>query len=243
MTAEAGLSAVAARCTKPTHSIDEGEILNEDTAALTPEDISALFTRSDGQYFCARWGRPLAPIVFGVADETLSVVKGAFEAVCALTGHKMTEHDPELGTNLMMFFVRDWAELRDVPDLDRLVDGLPALVDRLEDAGAHQHRTFRFDTNGSVKACFVFLRIDGELAEMSAEALALGQAVQSMLVWSDTAFAERSPLARVGETIVLRSEIASVLQAAYDPILPPVAQDNSHALRIFARATAEAPRS
>ena len=35
---------------------------------ITPEDIAALFTRSDGSFFCARWGRPIAPIVFGVED-------------------------------------------------------------------------------------------------------------------------------------------------------------------------------
>ena len=91
---------------------------------LTPEDITALFTRSDGSYLFARWGRPIAPIVFGVEDATLQVVKGACEAVVALAGHKMAETDPELGANLMFFFFRDWAELLDVPDLGRMIEGL-----------------------------------------------------------------------------------------------------------------------
>ena len=51
---------------------------------MTPDQIEALFTRSDGTYAFARWGRPIAPIVFGVQDETLSVVKGAWEAVATL---------------------------------------------------------------------------------------------------------------------------------------------------------------
>ena len=41
----------------------------------------ALFTRSDGSYLFARWGRPLAPVVFGVEPESLPVLKGAFEAM------------------------------------------------------------------------------------------------------------------------------------------------------------------
>ena len=56
---------------------------------MQPQEIEPLFTRNDGSYLCARWGRPLVPIVFGVEDETLSVIKGAFEAVCSLAGAKM----------------------------------------------------------------------------------------------------------------------------------------------------------
>jgi hypothetical protein len=56
-----------------------------------------------------------------------------------------------------------------------------------------------------------------------------------MLLWSDTAFQDRSPLAANGETTVLRPDIADVLRAAYDPVLPAMAQDPSHALRIAAR--------
>jgi hypothetical protein len=33
----------------------------------------------------------------------------------------------------------------------------------------------------------------------------------------------------------LRPEIAAVIRAAYDPVLPPMAQDASHALRLAAR--------
>ena len=91
---------------------------------MTPQEIEALFTRSDDSYAFARWGRPLAPVVFGVDDATLTVVKSAIEAVCQLAGHSMSETDPELGSNLMMFFFKDWAELLEVPDLDRLVPDL-----------------------------------------------------------------------------------------------------------------------
>ncbi|MCU0901216.1 MAG: hypothetical protein MUC82_12095 [Cypionkella sp.] len=198
-------------------------------------EIERLFTRGDGSYVCARWGRPIVPVVFGVEDATLSVVKGAIEAVVALAGHKMAETDPELGANLMLFFCRDWAELRDVPNLDRLIDGLSALVDRLDAAEANQYRVFRFDQAGAIRACFVFLRMDAHLAAVPAETLALSQAVQSILLWSDLAFRGLSPLAMLGEVAVLRPEIAAVIRAAYAPAMPPMARDASHALRLAAR--------
>ena len=209
---------------------------------MDPKDIEAHFTRSDGSFLFARWGRPLSPIVFGVADETLSVVKGAFEAVCALAGHKMAETDPELGANVMVFFFRDWSELPEVPDLDRMIPDLKPLVERLENADANQYRIFRFDEDGAIKACFIFLRMDKNLSAVPADTLALSQVVQSMLLWSDTAFKDRSPLGQVENgAVILRPDIAGLLRAAYDPILPSMAQDPSHALRLFARLQADRP--
>lgn len=198
-------------------------------------EITALFTRSDGQFLCARWGRPIVPVVFGVQDSTLSTVKGAIEAVVALAGHKMSETDPELGANLMVFFCRDWAELLDVPNLDRLVDGLGPLVARLQAADANQYRVFRFDERNAIRAAFVFVRMDAALADIPADTLALSQAVQVILLWSDAAFADRSPLAVVPDGVILRPEIGALIRAAYDPVLPAVATDPAHALRLAAR--------
>ena len=205
---------------------------------MGPGEIGALFTRGDGQYLFARWGRPIVPVVFGVDDASLAVFKGAFEAVVALAGHRMAETDPELGANLMVFCFRSWGELLEVKDLGRLVPELPALVARLEGAGANQYRIFRFDTGGAIKAAFVFLRMDAALAEMEAETLALAQAVQTVLLWSDRAFDGTSPLARLGERVILRPEIGAVIRAGYDPVLPVMARDPSHALRLAARVRA-----
>mgnify|MGYP000938669671 CR=1 FL=1 len=201
----------------------------------TTDAIEALFTRADGSYLFARWGRPIVPVVFGLAEETLPVVKGAVEAVVTLAGHKMAETDPELGANLMLFAFRDWDELLAVPDLDRLVPELGPLVARLQAAGANQYRIFRFEPTGAIKAAFVFLRMDAALAALDAGTLALAQAVQVILLWSDRAFSETSPLARAGGQVVLRPDIAAAIRAGYDPVLPPVARDPSHALRLSAR--------
>ncbi len=202
---------------------------------LTPEEVERLFTRADGKFAFARWGRPIAPVVFGVDDATLPVIKGAVEAVVALAGHDMDEMDAELGSNLMMFFFRDWAELPEVPGMDRLVPDLGPLVERLQGIDANHYRIFRFDPRGAIKACFVFLRMDAHLSAVPAQTLALSQVVQSILLWSDTAFQDRSPLALAGETTILRPDIAGLIRAAYDPVLPPSAKDASHALRLAAR--------
>jgi hypothetical protein len=202
---------------------------------MTDADIRSLFTRPDGSYLFARWGRPIVPVVFGVEDATLSVVKGAVEAVVTLAGHKMAETDPELGANLLLFFVRDWDDLRHVPNLDQLVVGLGPLLDRLATADANQYRVFRFDPDGAIKAALVFLRMDQHLTDVPAEALALSQAVQMILLWAEGAFAAAPPLARKDGIEILRPEIGSLIRAAYDPVLPAMAQDPSHALRLMAR--------
>lgn len=206
---------------------------------MTPDEIEAVFTRADGQFNFARWGRPIAPVVVGVDDATLAIVKGAVEAVVRLAGHEMAETDPELGANLMVFFLSDWDELLEVPNLDQLIPDLKPLVGRLKLAQANQYRAFRFEDSGAIKASFVFVRVDDVLAEMPAEAVALAQMVQIILAWSDVALQARPPLARdeVGE-IALHPDYAALIRAAYDPVLPVATQDKTHALRLFARTQA-----
>jgi hypothetical protein len=77
--------------------------------------------------------------------------------------------------------------------------------------------------------------MDQNLAEVSAETLALSQAAQVILLWSDRAFVGTSPLARVGETVILRPDIGALIRAGYDKVMPAVARDPSHSLRLAAR--------
>ena len=202
---------------------------------MTEAEVRALFTRADGSYLFARWGRPLAPVVFGAADESLPVIKGAFEAAAELAAIGTSQTDPELGANLMVFFVRDWNELRGVPNLGRLIPDLGPLLDRLEEAEANQYRVFRFDRAGAVRAAFVLLRMDEHLSAIPAGTLALSQAVQTILLWSDTAFGERSPLLAAPGGAILRPEIGDIVRVAYDPVMPSHATDPAHALRLAAR--------
>ncbi len=198
---------------------------------MTEQDIARLFTRADGSYLFARWGRPIVPVVFGVADDTLVMVKAAIEAVVVLAGHKMAETDPELGANLMVFFLQDWAELTATPNMDRLIPDLMGVCDRLQAADANQYRSFRFDAQGAIKAAFVFLKMDAHLSALPAADIALSQAVQVICLWSDRI----KPLATLDGIAVVRPDIAAVICAAYGPHMPVVARDPSHALRILAR--------
>lgn len=205
---------------------------------MTPEQIQSHFTRADSSFLCARWGRPIVPVIFGVDDATLAVFKGAIEATVAMAGHKMAETDPELGANLMVFFCRDWAELPEVPHLEKMIPDLAGLCARLTARGANQYRAFRFDQAGAIRAVFVFLRMDAHLSSMPAADLALAQAAEAMLSWGDKAFRETPPLAKAGGTVVLRPEIGALIRAAYDPLLPAASTEASHALRLYARMAA-----
>ena len=202
---------------------------------MNVDEVTALFTRRDGQYLFARWGRAIVPVVFGVTVETLAVFKGAITAVVAMAGHEMAEVDPELGANLMVFFCLDWTELSEVRHLDRLIPDLAALCERLAAADANQYRIFRFDPAGAIKAAFVLLRMDAHLSAVPADVLALSQAVQIIVLWSDCAFEARSPLVDAGIGAQLRPEIGALIRASYAPVLPPMARDPSHALRLAAR--------
>jgi len=201
---------------------------------VTPDQIERYFKRGEDFAF-ARWERPIVPMVLGVEAETLSVVKGAIEAIVALAGHKMAETDPEMGANLYFFFLRSWAELRDVPELEGLVPGLAGIIERCETANANQYRLFRFEENGAIRAAIVFIRMDRELSSLPADALALSQATQVILDWGEDAFRTRSPLAVAVGQAVLRPEVADLIRAAYAPELPAAASDRSFALRLFAR--------
>ena len=203
---------------------------------MTAENITALFTRTDGSFQFARWGRPIAPIVFGLDDASLANLKGAIEAMVLHVGHQMAETDPELGSNAMFFFFQNWDELLAVPDLDQLIPDLPDLVARLSAQKAGQYRLFRFDDAGAIRACFSFIRVDQTLLAEPLEAVSLSLAIQIMLAWGPKAFEIQTPLAQTpsGE-IVVHPRLHALLQAAYDPVLPAANSDASHALRLAAR--------
>ncbi len=123
-----------------------------------------------------------------------------------------------------------------MPNLDRLLPGLGDLVDRLAAAEANQFRTFRFDEAGAIKAAFVFLRMDRHMQAVSSQALALAQAVQALLTWSDRAFAAGGVLVRTDTGAeMVHPQVAAVLKAAYDPVLPAASREAAHALRLAAR--------
>ena len=188
---------------------------------MTPETITDLFTR-EGQFLCARWGRPVAPVVFGLADESLDIFRAALGAVLADIGHPLVETDPEMGANMLFFFARDWSELTEIPDLAQLT-GQQDLPQRLIEAKADQYRIFRFDQDGSIRACMTFVNMSGALKNAHPAALAEALAVRALITF--------------GRDVLPSPDLAQLLRAAYAPVLPAAATDPAHALRLAARLT------
>jgi len=211
--------------------------LGEDS--LGADRVEALFRADDGSYRFSRWGRPIAPVVFGVDDETLGHLKDAMALVVGIANMTFVETDPELGANLMMFFCQDWDELDMVPNLDQLLPDFDILKNSLKRTGATQYRTFSFDENGAIKVCIVLLRYDDYMAETPIQTLGVGQMTQCILLWGDHAFDEDSPIAIIPQNglCIVKPAYAAVIHAAYDPAMPPSATDPSHAMRLAARAS------
>lgn len=204
---------------------------------MSPEEVRDHFTAPDGCYHFARWRRPIVPVVFGLEDAALAVVKGALEAVVLLAGHKMAQSDPEQGANLLIFFLAEWDEIAQVPDLAHLVPEAAALSARLAASGAGHYRLFRFDPDGAIRAAVVFVRMGGALAQLPAEEIALHEAARIIVLWQGQG--EALPLlGRAEGRVILRPGIAALIRASYDPVLPPASRDASHALRLAARLPA-----
>lgn len=198
--------------------------------------VEAVFTRRDGAFRFARWSRPLAAVVVGTDDAGCRIFEAGIAAVAGIAGLDVTDLDPDLGANFLVFLVNDWAELAEAPNLVRLIPNLADLIATLTAEGANQYRVFSFDPGGGIRLCITLLRYDEELQRVSAQTVAVGQALQGMLLWSDAAFMDESPLAITEDGICLvKPAYADLLRAAYDPVLPDAARDPAFALRLAAR--------
>lgn len=209
------------------------------TAEVLESKIAPLFTRPDGTFQFARWGRAIVPSIFGLNEEGSAVFLRALRSIAVLSNVPISDKDQDLGANFLVFFVREWDDLRKVPDLDKLLPNLEVVVERLEASGSNQYRFFSFEEDtGAIRACLTLLRYDDGLKQVSAQTLAISQCLQAMLVWSETAFATESPITFIGKAggdCVVKPWFATLLEAAYDPVLPLNSQDPSLALRIAAR--------
>ncbi|MEE9453380.1 MAG: hypothetical protein V3V13_03215 [Paracoccaceae bacterium] len=206
---------------------------------LSAPQIESMFT-TEGRYIFARWNREIAPIVFGTDDESLGVIKDAFQTVASLADMRLAETDPELGANFLVFFCNDWSEITEIPDLNRLLANLDTLVAELDKTGANQYRSFAFDPDGAIKLCILLLKYDTDMAQISAQALATSQMAQALLLWSPEAFRTTTPIGIIAANnmAIVRPEIAALIRAAYDKTMPDTASETSHALRLHARVSA-----
>ena len=203
---------------------------------MRDKPVRRLFMR-DGKYHFSRWSKPLSPVIFGVDDTSLVAIKVAFSDVLSLIPLKMSDFDPDLGANLLMFFCSEWAELNTIPNLNKLIPGLSDLLENLDQNQANQYRTFSFSPDGTINFVVVLLKYDLELSSVSVQTLGVSQMVQSVLLWSHDAFKGDSPIAVIKETnrCVVKPFYAALLKAAYDPVLPDYSVDEIHAMRLEAR--------
>ena len=210
-----------------------------------PAWVEAQFTRRDGSFRFVRWGRPIAPVIVGTNDEGCRIFEEGIRSAARIARLPVSEMDSELGANFLVFLVNDWSELLQAPNLVRLIPNLGELIETLAQQEANQYRVFSFDDEGAIKICITLLRYDDELQKVSAQTLALGQAFQGLLLWSDKAFMDESPLAVTEDGFcVIKPAHADLLRVAYDPTLPSVADDPSMALRLAARlSVAAAPEA
>ncbi|MEM1346337.1 MAG: hypothetical protein AAGI34_17375 [Pseudomonadota bacterium] len=208
-----------------------------------PDALTALFTRSEGDFRFARWGRALAPVIYGTDDAGVALFETGLARVATLAGLPIQDLDPELGANFMVFFVQRWPDLKGIPHLERLIPDLAKLVDMLGATGANQYRIFGFDDAGAIRICLTLIRYDDDLQSIPGAAVAVHQSLLGMLLWSDTAFLGESPVARLdnGECVV-KPWYGRLLQAAYDPTLPDTADDPAFAWRLAGRMQVLAER-
>ena len=203
-----------------------------------PAWVESQFTRRDGAFRFARWGRALAPVIVGTNDEGCKIFEDGIRTAARIAQLPVQEIDPELGANFLVFLVNDWSELFEAPNLIKLIPNLHDLIETLTEHEANQYRVFGCENDGAIRLCITLLRYDKELQKVSAQTLALGQAFQGLLLWSDAAFMEESPLAITDDGLcLLKPAYADLLRCAYDPVLPKTSNDPAFALRLAARLT------
>lgn len=243
---------------EPRRGASTGELEPDPAAAPEPRpepEVAArdvartrgMFTRSEAsiegpdeaRFRFARWTQPIAPAFFGFAEDSVETMATGFREAAELAGLGAADEDPELGANILIFACEEWAALRAVPHLARLIPDLERLTTLLAASGANQYRIFTFGPDRGIRLCVLLLRYDGALAQLSAPSLALGQAVQCLLLWSDEAFGGESPVTlRRGGKPLVRSRIARLLKAAYAEETPAYSEDPALAEALTARMDA-----
>lgn len=205
------------------------------------ERIQRLFTGRDGRFRFARWAQPLAPAVFNADGYGAKMMREALGGVAKLGGLWLAESDPRIGANVYVFFCDCWDEAREAaarrtpPSAD-----LCQLAPRLFGVDADCHRAFGFDASGAIRLCALFIRDDAESQRLKAQTTAAFEALRSILLWSEDAFAEGPPVDIIAaeERATISQWHADLVRAAYDPSIPAASTDPAQADRIAARMRA-----
>lgn len=189
----------------------------------------------------ARWGCPIAPAVVGLDEAGGKFFGQAIKLLADHVEHPLEELDPEMGANMLVYVMEDWAHAARAPNLPNFLPDLPALIERLNAANANCYRVFAFDDQGAIRAAITLLRYDEGMRAAPVDYIALSEATLAMLVFDETGASEDRPVIMVqlkeGEDprAVLSPWHARLLKAAYDPTIPAGSKDPALALRLAAR--------
>ncbi|MCI4662562.1 MAG: hypothetical protein MRY63_12175 [Neomegalonema sp.] len=216
--------------------------------ALSDADkIAALFTREDGFLF-AKWTRPMVLRVLGTDATGEKQIRSAFASTASAADLGIADEDPELGANMLVAFCDDWRELVGLHGLDALLPEGDRLIARLIAADVNEYTLFNFDADGGIRCAVILLRYQSEWRRMAPETLALTLAARALLLWSEEAFAQSSPVIRRRNGPKIENWFANLLSAAYDASVPTRSTDPALAqvladLTVKARETALAEKA
>jgi hypothetical protein len=189
----------------------------------------------------ARWGMPISPVVIGLDQKGAQLFEEAIGAVADLAGVEMEDLDPEMGANMMIYIMSDWAHASRAPNLPKFLPDLPALVERLTAMNANRYRVFAFDDQGAIRASITLLRYDEQMRAAPVDYIALSEAALAMLVYDEAGTADDRPvvMAKFDDDDDARAIIdpwhAMLIRAAYDSALPAGSKDPVLAMRLAAR--------
>jgi len=189
----------------------------------------------------ARWGVPISPVVIGLDDKGTQLFTEAIEAVADLAGVQVEDIDPEMGANMMVYIMADWAHASRAPNLPKFLPDLPALVERLTEANANRYRVFAFDDQGAIRASITLLRYDEQMQAAPVDYIALSEAVLAIMVYDEAGIADDRPvvMAKFEDDDDARAIVepwhGMLIHAAYDPALPAGSKDPALAMRLAAR--------
>lgn len=228
----------------------------EDRRRRDAEAIRQLFTRSaesvEGapedpaqRFRFARWGRPLAPVVLGLDEESAEAARAAVVEAAEAAGVGAVDEDPDLEANFLICVCEKWSQLKSISGLDRLIPDLERLLTLLSAVGANQYRIFRVAPEEGISFAVTLVRFDESVAGLSAQAIGATQAAHGLLMWSDEAFAEDAPVAinRSGRGVI-KTFHAKLLKAAYGEDAPSTSEDPNLADQLAAAMAAmpDSPR-
>ena len=207
-----------------------------DATNETADRIRRLFGGDSFKF--ARWGGAISPAVIGL-DAAGGRLFG--EAVRVLAGHAgAAMANGEAEANLLIYVMKGWRDAARAPNLPDFLPDLPALIARLEAAGANRYRVFAFDDAGAIRASITLLRYDEQMRAAPVDYIALTEAALALLVFDEGGVSVDRPVAMAefdnGERRAMLAPFhAALLKAAYDPAIPAGSKDPALALRLAAR--------